>query len=111
MDRKGSENRIMCEHCFKWYSCNKSYKRHIKEVHSANYKTERIKCLICRKTFSRNSHFRRHTRKFHRETETIDTFKVTIQNESRYDAHGHLMEKESMFHDTPTFEEPTFSEM
>ncbi|CAG2223351.1 unnamed protein product [Mytilus edulis] len=108
MDRKVTEKRIMCEHCFKLYCSSKSYKRHIKEVHSANNNTERIQCLICHKTFSRKSHLRIHTREFHKKTENSDTLKLTIQNESRFE---HLSEEGSRFHDTPNFEGPTFGEM
>ena len=111
MDRKVTEKRIMCEHCFKLYCSSKSYKRHIKEVHSANNNTERIQCLICHKTFSRKSHLRRHNRKFHKETQNSDTLKVTIQNERSFNVHEHLSEEGSMLNDTPTVDGPTFGEM
>ena len=80
MDRNNFKQRINCEYCDKSYSCRKSYKRHLKEIHFHNIL--RCECNICFKTFSRKSHLRKHIRNVHRST--CDNIKVTINNENYY---------------------------
>jgi len=71
---------IKCEYCYKSYSCRKSYKRHLKEIHFHNIL--RCACNICSKTFSRKCHLRKHIRNLHRSTCERDNITVTIDNEN-----------------------------